>query len=63
MKKNISFINIIVGILVMAIEIIFSINGKIGFLCFYMGFILLVTGIVLNKKITEVVINFILNFF
>lgn len=47
----------------MAIEIIFSINGKIGFLCFYMGFILLVTGIVLNKKITEVVINFILNFF
>lgn len=61
--KKISLINIIVGILLMAIEILFSISGKIGFLCLCIGFILLVSGIILNKKIREIVVNFILNFF
>ena len=61
--KSISLINIVIGILLMSIEIIFSIGGKIGFLCFCIGFILVLTGIVLNKKIREIVINFILNFF
>lgn len=61
--KKISLINIIVGILLMAIEILFSIGGKIGFLCLCIGFILLVSGIILNKKIREIVVNFILNFF
>ena len=61
--KKISLINIIVGILLMAIEILFSIGGKIGFLCLCIGFILLVSGIILNKKIREIVVNFILHFF
>lgn len=60
--KRISFINIIVGIILMAIEILFSIGGKIGFFCFSIGFILFVAGIVFNKKIRELVSNFILNF-
>lgn len=61
--KHISLISIFIGILLMSIEMIFSIGGKIGFLCFFSGFILLINGIVLNKKIREIVINFIFNFF
>ena len=60
--KRLSFINIIVGIILMAIETLFSIGGKIGFLCLSIGFILFVVGILINKKIRELVINFILNF-
>ena len=61
--KKISLINIIVGILLMAIEILFSIGGKIGFLCLGIGLSVLGSGIILNKKIREIVVNFILNFF
>lgn len=61
--KNISFIYIVIGIALIGIEIIFGIGGKIGFICFCIGFILLVSGIVLNKRIRQIVVNFILNFF
>ena len=60
--KKVSLVNIIIGILIMAIEIIFDIGGTIGFLCFCIGFFLLISGIVINKKIREIVIEFILNF-
>ena len=60
--NKISILNIFIGITILAIVIVKDIKDTKGFIIFFIGFLLLISGFLLNKKIREVLINFILNF-
>lgn len=60
--NKISILNIFIGITILVIVIVKDIKDTRGFIIFFIGFLLLISGVLLNKKIREVLINFILNF-
>jgi len=60
--RKVSVINIIIGFIILGIVFIRDIGGEVGFSLFCIGSIMIISGILLNKKLRELVINFILNF-
>ncbi|NLK95266.1 MAG: hypothetical protein GX275_08760 [Clostridiales bacterium] len=61
-KVNLSIISITLGIILISLVLIFNIEDTLGFLTFLIGFLLTFIGVILNKKIREIVINFVINF-
>ena len=61
--NRISVLNLFIGITMMGIVIIMEIGDTKGFIICYIGFLIFISGVLLNKKTREILINFILNFF
>lgn len=64
MKKiSLSTINIIIGVILSSAVFILNIKDTIGYIFFLIGFLLIVSGIILNEKLRTIIINFIISFF
>lgn len=61
--KKVSILNIIIGSVILGTVIFKNIEGEKGFALFSIAIILILSGILINKKLRERLINFILNFF
>ncbi|MDY2632288.1 MAG: hypothetical protein SOV85_13180 [Clostridium sp.] len=61
--KKVSILNIIIGSVILGTVIFKNIEGEKGFALFSIAIILILSGILINKKLREILINFILIFF
>ena len=62
-NKLISYLSLIVGIFLIILEIFYKLNGNLGYIITTSGVLLLLFGVLINKKLREFFINFIINFF
>lgn len=61
-RNNLCFLNIIVGIVMISITIIFDLKDDLGLALFLIGFLILISGIILNNKLRRLIIEFLTNF-
>lgn len=61
-KNNLCFLNIIIGIGMLVITFIFDVKDEIGFALCLIGLLMLISGIILNSKLREILIDFLTNF-
>ena len=60
--SKIGVLNILMGVAILAGVIINDIKDTAGFLLFFIGILILISGVLLNKKIRNFLINVVLNF-
>ena len=61
--KIISYLSFSIGIILIAIEIFFKFNDLLGYIVTTVGILLTLTGLILNKKGREFLINLFINLF
>ena len=61
-RNNLCFLNIIVGIVMISITIIFDLKDDLGLALFLIGFLILISGIILNNKLRRLIMEFLTNF-
>lgn len=61
--KKVSILNIIIGSAILGTVILKDIGDEKGFALFFISIILILSGIFINKKLRDILINFLINFF
>ena len=61
-KNNLCFLNIIIGVVMIVITIMFDIKNEVGLALCLIGFLILISGIILNNKLRRLIIEFLTNF-
>ena len=61
-KNNLCFLNIIIGVVMIVITIMFDIKNEVGLALCLIGFLILISGIILNNKLIRLIIEFLTNF-
>ena len=59
--KFTSYLSLLIGIFLIAIEFIFQFNGMMGYIVTTLGIVLSLFGLVLNTKTTEFLVNLFIN--
>ena len=60
--KLFSYLSLIMGMFLMILEVLYKINGTFGYIITTSGVLLILFGVLSNKKLREFFINLIINF-
>lgn len=60
--KLFSYLSLIMGMFLMILEVFYKINGTFGYIITTSGVLLILFGVLSNKKLREFFINLIINF-
>lgn len=61
--KNISYISLLIGILLIIVEFICKYNDMLGYMITTIGILLTLAGILTNKGLRKFLVDVVLNFF
>ena len=61
--KLFSYLSLIMGMFLMILEVFYKINGTLGYIITTSGVLLILFGVLSNKKLREFFINLIINLF